>query len=49
MEADSLVSYSFCATRFQPSVRRNSSFLTWPLPNISDSRPEVMWRRTSIS
>ena len=32
-----------------PSVRRNSSVSTWSSPNISESRPEVTWRRTSIS
>ncbi|SCG10299.1 hypothetical protein GA0115255_127375 [Streptomyces sp. Ncost-T6T-2b] len=49
MLSSSTSSYSFCATCRQPSVRRKASVSTCPEPNISESRPDVMCRRTSIS
>ena len=32
----------------QSSVRMNRSVSSWPAPNSSDSRPDEMWRHTSI-
>jgi hypothetical protein len=40
---------SSSATRYQPEARRSWSVSIWDVPNFSDSRPVVTWRRTSLS